>query len=245
MTTFSKPVPEVTTVLAFDHSNPITTVLLAFPDASIRAILQTLLGTDFETFVPDNAILEVNVAGQTLFQVTREYADKRWKTFRYLGQIIVSAACGYAAYINNEVPWKYPKNIRTLEEIVEVGNDIKRTYFPNLKFADPGYNPLYGMYARTRDGVQEIFALLSTILLHWARWVRDQVTTSICRGDACRANWGSFLGWSKQETFRRFAPYDPREPDFRANSSTAYIDEHDENLNILDKFSLNNVLKVE
>ncbi|KAL0562585.1 hypothetical protein V5O48_019500 [Marasmius crinis-equi] len=70
---------------------------------------------------------------------------------------------------------------------------------------------------------------------------RRRVAASIRRGERCQLNWGASLGWTKKETFRRFAPYDPRDPEFHAAQTpnkVYQITEADEDTSFLDRFSL-------
>ena len=241
MVAFSQP---STALVAFDRSNPVSEAMLAFPDASFRAIVQSLLCISFEAEVPESAMTEVTVAGQQLFQVNRKYADKRWEGFRRFGQIVVSAALGYAAYKKGNIPHGYPKTFQAIESAFpkdKVPGAVPRSEFPHLAFANPTFNPLYGLLARSRDGVQEIFTFLNAVMVQWAQWVQRRVEVSIRKERGSRTNWGAVLGWSRQETLRRFAPYNPREPEFRNDAQelkdSELITESEEDFSIFKKLA--------
>ncbi|KAK7039117.1 hypothetical protein VNI00_010302 [Paramarasmius palmivorus] len=199
-----------TTILARDAYNPVAQLLEAFPDASIRAYLQSQLGSDFLiTPIPESAIQVLpGDATESFYCLEKGYAEELWAKYQFIGRLVISAAQGAQSASKDGTPLRLaiPKDLLQGEWSRPVVNNLQAP-FPHLSFADPSLpNPLLSTIFLEKHQLIHVMRVFHFILFRYITWIRDMVALSLAKGLASEANWGAAFGLSQLEFLDRLAP---------------------------------------
>ncbi|KAE9400833.1 hypothetical protein BT96DRAFT_630349 [Gymnopus androsaceus JB14] len=191
-----------------DQMNPLTVLEQAFPNPSIRAYLQTVIGDPSFLIkpLPDSEIVIEEEFGA--FSMSPAVSQRFWKFIQLIARLVVAAANGIAkpgrSFEDNFA--SIPKDVITFEWIRRV---LPRAFgngaFPHITFANAANrdDPLCCFISTTPDGVRAMHHSLYFLILQYCRWIERMVKVSLAKGQGSEANWGAYFGLTHMETVER------------------------------------------
>ncbi|KAE9385478.1 hypothetical protein BT96DRAFT_1089803 [Gymnopus androsaceus JB14] len=194
MPAYSTDAPVSNALIYRDQMNPLTILEQAFPNPSIRAYLQTVIGDPSFLIkpLPDSEIVIEEEFGA--FSMSPAVSQRFWKFIQLIARVVVATANGIAkpgrSFEDNFA--SIPKDVVTFEWIWRV---LPRAFgngaFPHITFAN----------AVNRD--DPLCCFLSTTPDGYCRWIERMVKISLAKGQGSEANWGAYFGLTHMETLER------------------------------------------
>ncbi|EEB93491.1 hypothetical protein MPER_07839, partial [Moniliophthora perniciosa FA553] len=132
-------------LIHINKNQPFDILLAAFNNPSLRAFIQSQIGG----YIPrgqdlkDSDFVQVIMKdGTNRYQIRREVAERVWKAFNFVGQLVISAAFGiHHPERVMSFPAKLPKDLLGAEWARPVISNIQsHSHFPHATLANPSHN---------------------------------------------------------------------------------------------------------
>ncbi|KAF5353587.1 hypothetical protein D9758_013796 [Tetrapyrgos nigripes] len=195
---FPAPTPTLS-LSCHNKSDPVSILQEGFRNPFLRLLIWYLFReATLSKPLTDDQMMNVpdDEGGECIIKFTPEVAARILEELRLLAKMVVTAATGLGNP-NNSSPPSIPRDVLELEW----SDSPLRNVFPHLSLVlNPMDRTILDAHAKSRQGLQEQYAILQFVARQYARWIVDQVLRSIRKGYLSECNWGAIFGLTQDET---------------------------------------------